>query len=175
MTTKDTIKSCLEQTFSQRGFAEPGVAELKKAAGVSLRTLYRYFPSKVAMVIGALNYRHVRYMEFLSDGEPLPGSESILHLLHRLDKWMQEYAPHGCLSVNALAAYPNNREIHNAVKRHKDETIQLMARRSGQRELALELFLIHEGVSAAWPLVGIQTIQAAKIAVLKLINGGNND
>lgn len=175
MTTKETIESCLEKIFSQRGFAEPGVAELKKAAGVSLRTLYRYFPSKMAMVIGALDYRHERYKAFLSDGEPLPGSESIVHLLHRLDKWMREYAPHGCLSVNALAAYPNNREVHDAVKRHKQETIQLMARRSGRQELALELFLIHEGVSAAWPLIGIQTIRAAEIAVLKLFNGGNHD
>ncbi len=174
MTTEDTIKFHLEQTFSQRGFAEPGVADLRKAAGVCLRTLYRYFPSKVAMVIGALDYRHTRYMDFLSDGEPPPGSESILHLLHRLDKWMQEYAPHGCLSVNALAAYPNNREILETVKRHKDETIQLMARRSGRKELSLELFLIHEGVSATRPLVGIQTIKAAKIAILKLFNGGNN-
>ena len=36
----DQIASSLEQAFSQHGFAEPSVAKLKIAAGVSLRTLY---------------------------------------------------------------------------------------------------------------------------------------
>lgn len=175
MTTKDQIASRLEQGFSLRGFAETGVAELKAIAGVSLRTLYRYFPSKEAMVIGALNYRHERYVEFLAESEPLQGRESIVRLFHRLADWMREHAPNGCLSVNAFAAYPSSPEIGEAVKRHKDEIVQLMARRSGETTIAWELFLIHEGASAAWPMVGEQAILAAEKAALKLIDGGKDD
>ncbi len=175
MTTKEQIASRLEQAFTLRGFNEPGVAELKAIAGVSLRTLYRYFPSKESMVIGALDYRHLRYLEFLSDGEPPPGRESIVHLFCRLADWMLENAPNGCLSVNAFAAYPSSLEIRDAVKRHKDEIVKLMARRSGWMALSWELFLLHEGVSAAWPLVGMQASQAAEKAVLKLIDGGKDD
>ncbi len=169
--TEETIKSRLEETFGKRGFALPGVAELKKAAGVSLRTLYRYFPSKEDMVIGALDYRHRRYTAFLAEGEPPPGKASILHLIRRLDDWMREFAPNGCLSVNALAAYPDHPAIHDTVKRHKDETLELITRRCGKEELGVELFLIHEGVSSAWPLMGRKTIEAAERAVDKIFEG----
>ncbi|BCR04474.1 hypothetical protein DESUT3_15430 [Desulfuromonas versatilis] len=175
MTTKEQIASRLEQAFSQRGFAEPGVAELKILAGVSLRTLYRYFPSKESMVIGALDYRHGRYLKFLAEDEPPPGRESIVHLFHRLADWMRQKAPHGCLSVNAFAAYPSSLAIRDAVKLHKDELVRLLARRSGREALGWELFLIHEGVSAAWPLVGMRASEAGETAVLKLIDGGIND
>ena len=173
--TQEQIASCLEQTFTQRGFAEPSVAELKGASGVSLRTLYRYFPSKAAMVIGALDFRHSRYLVFLGDGEPPPGKASMVHLFGRLADWMQTYAPNGCLSLNALAAHPGNIEVRETTKRHKDALIQMMARRSGQPALSNELFLLHEGASAAWPLVGMHAIQAAQSAALKLLNGGNHD
>lgn len=71
LTTKKQIASRLEQAFNTRGFAEPSVADLKEAAGVSLRTLYRYFPSKDAMVNWALDYRHARYLAFLAKDEPM--------------------------------------------------------------------------------------------------------
>ena len=99
--TKAQIVSRLEQTFNTRGFAEPSVVELQKAAGVSLRTLYRYYPSKEAMVIGALDYRHDRYLAFLAENEPPPGKASIIHLFGRLADWMTSNAPNGCLSLNA--------------------------------------------------------------------------
>lgn len=63
---KDQIAARLEALFSQQGFATPSVPEIKKASGVSMRTLYRHFPSKKAMVIGALNHRHARYLAFLA-------------------------------------------------------------------------------------------------------------
>ena len=165
----------MEQTFADQGFAKPGVAELKVSADVSLRTLYRYFPSKEAMVTGALDYRHSRYVAFLSEGEPQPGKDSILHFFHRLAGWMKLFAPNGCLYLSAMAAYPGNNAIRNSTKRHKNELIHMMSRRSGRPELAKELFLLHEGVSAAWPVVGVQTFKAAEKIALKIIDGGRDE
>ena len=173
--TKAQIASRLEQAFNTRGFAEPSVAELQKAAGVSLRTLYRYFPSKEAMVIGSLNYRHARYLAFLAENEPPPGRNSIVHLFARLADWMATHAPNGCMSLNALASHPGNRVVRDSTMRHKNELIQMMARRSGQPELSNELFLLHEGASAAWPIVGTQAILSAEAAALKLIDGGRDE
>ena len=62
---REQIAASLEVAFSQQGFAEPSVAQLKTACGVSLRTLYKHFPSKEAMIVGALEYRHQRYLDFL--------------------------------------------------------------------------------------------------------------
>ena len=64
---KEQIASGLENALSQQGFVEPSVSDLQNASGVSLRTLYRHFPSKEAMVIGALEHRHARYLDFLAD------------------------------------------------------------------------------------------------------------
>jgi AcrR family transcriptional regulator len=173
--TQTQIVSRLEQAFNTRGFAEPSVAELQKAAGVSLRTLYRYYPSKEAMVIGALDYRHARYLAFLAENEPPPGKASIIHLFGRLTDWMTSNAPNGCLSLNALASHPGNMAVRDSTLCHKNELIQMMARRSGQPALSNELFLLHEGASAAWPVVGIQAILSAEAAALKLIDGGHDE
>ncbi len=173
--TKEHIASRLEQVFTTRGFAEPGVAELQKAVGASLRTLYRYFPSKEAMVIGALHYRHDRYLSFLAENEPPPGIDSIIHLFGRLADWMTAYAPHGCLYLNALTSFPGNAGVRDATEQYKHELIQLMADRSGQKSLANELFLLHEGASAAWPVIGMQAIHSAKSVAVKILNGGNNE
>lgn len=174
-TTRTEIQARLEEIFSKKGFVEPGVAELQKAAGVSLRTLYRYFPSKMDMVVGALEYRHTRYLDFLAIDEPEPGSASILHLLKRLRKWMETFSPNGCLSVRALSAYPHTPEVINTVERHKQETILIMGKRSGRPDLAMELFLLHEGVSASWALAGEKSVEAAELVVLKLLRGVNHD
>jgi AcrR family transcriptional regulator len=173
--TKEQIAYSLEQTFNARGFAEPSVAELQKAVGTSLRTLYRYFPSKEAMVIGALHYRHDRYFSFLAENEPPPGKDSIIHLFGRLADWMNTYASNGCLYLNALTSFPGNREVRDVTEQYKIELIQIMARRSGQRGLATELFLLHEGVSAAWPIIGMQAIHSAVSVAVKIINGGSNE
>ena len=169
----DQIASRLEQAFSQHGFAEPSVAKLKIAAGVSLRTLYRHYPSKESMVIGALQHRHSRYLRFLADGEPDPGKESIAHLFLRLTAWMKKDAPNGCMSMSALVAFPRNSLIHDLVKHHKEEMVEVMARRSGREDLARELLLIHEGASATWPLLGMQAIHSAEKTTLLLICGEN--
>ncbi len=169
--THDQIASRLEQAFSKEGFAVPSVAKLKQAAGVSLRTLYRYFPSKEAMVIGALQHRHARYLAFLTEGEPLSGENSIRHLFHRLSLWMEQFAPNGCMSMNAFVAFPNNTFIQALVTSHKQEMAATLARRSGCEGIADELLIIHEGASAAWPILGKQAINYAEKAALQLIQG----
>ena len=40
------LASKLEQAFALYGFAEPNVAKLKGYTGTTLKTLYKYFPSK---------------------------------------------------------------------------------------------------------------------------------
>ena len=53
-TRKEKIAGDLDRQFAEMGFAEQGVEALRAGADVSLRTLYKYFPSREAMVVGAL-------------------------------------------------------------------------------------------------------------------------
>jgi len=70
---------------------------------------------------------------------------------------------------------PGNLEVRESTKRYKKELIQMTAYRSRQPALSNELFLLHEGASAALPVVGMQAIQSAEAAALKLIDGGGDE
>lgn len=166
---KQQIAARLEQAFSLYGFAEPSVAQLKTASEVSLRTLYKHYPSKEAMIIGALTYRHQRYLDFLQQDSPAAGIEAINHIFTQLKQWMQQYAPHGCMSMNAIAAFPDNAEIILAVKQHKQDVRQFLAQQSLRSDLATQLFLLHEGISSAWPLLGEEAIVSAHQTVKQLM------
>lgn len=85
--------------------------------------------SKEAMNVGALKYHH-RYLSFLLHESPSVGVESVLYIFDRLEQWMKEYAPYGCLSMNAMAAFPDNSLIGKAVKQHKKEVQQFLGLQS---------------------------------------------
>lgn len=166
---KENIAAALEAAFSQHGFAEPSVSKLQKLSGVSLRTLYKHYPSKQSMIIAALEYRHDRYINFLLDGSPAPSGDAVLHIFSQLALWMEQYAPNGCLSVNALSAFPEDENIRNAVQTHKNEVIKLLGEQCLNPSLASKLFLLHEGVSCAWPVIGDEAVSSAKQSIVNLI------
>jgi len=168
----DDIAARLEETFAARGFAEPGVDALRQAAGVSLRTLYKYFPSREAMVLGALEHRHRTYLAALVAELPAgPGDAPIHHLVERLGAWMADRSPRGCLFVQALAAHPASGTIRAAVVRHKGETRAVIAEcvrrarpglddEAGAR-LTDSLLIVHEGQTALSASLGAEAATAA--------------
>ncbi|MPW37832.1 TetR/AcrR family transcriptional regulator [Vibrio sp. B1Z05] len=167
---KEQIAASLEREFSEFGFAEPSVAQLKVACGVSLRTLYKHYPSKEEMIVGALQHRHQRYLAFLLADVPETGIHSLKHIFTKLGVWMKEYAPHGCMSMNALAAFPENDFIYQAVKSHKKDVQRFLGEQSVRPDLSTQLFLLHEGVSSAWPVIGEQALDAAQHTIIKLLS-----
>lgn len=167
---KQQIAASLELAFSQYGFAQPNVDKLKTACNISLRTLYKHYPSKEAMVIAALEYRHQRYLAYLDSELPTDVEESLFMIFGRLEVWMAKNAPHGCLSMNAIAAFPDNLMINKVVKEHKEEVRQFLARKSQRIDLANPLFLLHEGISSAWPILGAEGVTSAKTALFALMN-----
>lgn len=159
---KIQIAANLEQAFSQLGFAEPSVAQLKVACNVSLRTLYKHYPSKEAMIVAALQYRHQRYLSCLADEASTTGKESVLFIFTQLEQWMKQSAPNGCMSMNAITAFPDNQDIISVVTSHKEQVRQHLSTVSLRPDLASALFLLHEGVSVTWPLIGPESVISAK-------------
>lgn len=166
---KEHIAENLEQTFSDFGFVEPNITQLKNACGVSLRTLYKYYPSKEEMIVAALEHRHQRYLEFLLDNSPKDGADAIAHIFNRLQEWMKSYAPNGCMSSNAIAAFPEHDVITQVVRDHKESVREFLGKQSLCENLASELFLLHEGAACAWPVLGSKSIDAAQLAALKIL------
>ncbi|MEH6445194.1 MAG: TetR/AcrR family transcriptional regulator [Oceanospirillaceae bacterium] len=167
---KEQIAASLEQKFSISGFAEPSVAQLKAACNVSLRTLYKHYPSKEDMIVGALQYRHQRYLTFLLANSPEAGLSSVQHIFNMLGKWMTEYAPTGCMSMNALAAFPENDVIYQTIQAHKKDVRYFLGKQSLRTDLATQLFLLHEGVSSAWPVLQAEALHCAQLTILQLLS-----
>jgi AcrR family transcriptional regulator len=166
--TAQQISARLESCFAHSGFAEPGVDAVREAAGVSLRTLYKYFPSREDMVVGALDHRHRRYLDGLTEGVPDgPGPAPIHHMIERVAAWMTDEASTGCLFLSALAAHPGSAAIQAAVARHKAETRAVLAEFAQRAAPALSearrgaiadaLFVMHEGQVAASATCGAES------------------
>lgn len=169
MDKKMELASRLEDAFSFYGFAEPNVATLKTHTQTTLKTLYKYFPSKEDMIVAALDNRHNRYISFLEKDCPTHLEDALGHIFQRLAHWLENYAPRGCLSLQALASYPNNKQIAQAVNSHKQEVRKWFESRLGDESLAERVFLIHEGMSGAWPTLGHCALDAAKANLSALL------
>lgn len=149
--TKSRIARNLDAQFAEMGFAAPGVDALRSGADVSLRTLYKYFPSREAMVVGALEYRNEIYLDWISGG-PDAGQDHILHVFERLGAWLEKGANNGCLFLNALAAHPDVPGVREMAETHKNcvrdmfaDRLRHVAPETDIDDLAEVLLTIHEG------------------------------
>lgn len=156
------ISAGLESAFASRGFAEPSVEDLRDAAGVSLRTLYKYTPSRAEMVLAALENRHQRYLTRVFDGLPEEPGEALAAILSRVGIWMATETSHGCLFHAAVAADPGSLPLRQLLERHKGEVAERAAAATGLVGAETELLVIIEGLTQAWPLCGEATVDAAQ-------------
>ena len=156
------IAAGLEKAFAQRGFAEPSVETLRDAAGVSLRTLYKYTPSREEMVHAALEHRHRRYIAQVFHDLPEDRDLALSAVIDRVAAWMAREASHGCLFHAAVAAAPQDRRLRALLKRHKAEVAERAAAAIGRPDRGVELTIILEGLTQSWPLCGDAAVASAK-------------
>ncbi|WP_236549749.1 TetR/AcrR family transcriptional regulator [Profundibacterium mesophilum] len=156
------IAAGLERAFAARGFAEPSVEDLRDAAGVSLRTLYKYMPSRADMVLAALEHRHARYLAHLFDRLP-DGPEAALDaLLERVGTWLATETAHGCLFHGAVAADPGSVPLREVLSRHKAEVAHRAGEATGLAGREIELLVLMEGLTQAWSLHTDAAVISAK-------------
>ena len=160
--TRTRIAAGLERAFADNGFAEPSVEDLRDAAGVSLRTLYKYMPSRDEMVLAALEHRHRRYMEHVFGGLPEDEDLALSAIIDRIAAWMVREASHGCLFHSAVAAAPHDVRLRSLLQRHKAEVAECAARASGHPDSEVDLTLIFEGLTQSWALNKDAAVASAK-------------
>ncbi|WP_343562842.1 TetR/AcrR family transcriptional regulator [Kiloniella sp. b19] len=173
--TKQQIAKKLYYLFIGTGFATQGVEALRAEADVSLRTLYKYYPSREAMIIGALEYREGLYWDWIEEG-PENGVDHLLYPLVRLGDWLEQVGNTGCLFMNALSTYPESEAIRKAVEAHKERLRNVFVRRLETvapdcevGALADRLFLLHEGLTDVARLRGVQTSTAAALEAARAL------
>lgn len=163
---RERLVERLERTFAERGVAEPSVATLRAAAGVSLRTLYRHFPSREEMVLAALEHRHSRYLSVLFDD--LPAHGAIDAVLERVAAWMESEARLGCMFHNAVAASPQDPALEALRVQHQHEVAARMATAAGLEGQAGAFLVIHEGLIHAAAYDRERALAASKALVAAL-------
>lgn len=156
------IDAGLERAFATYGFAEPNIETLRKATGVSLRTLYKYIPSRDDMVLRALEYRHRRYMAHVFSETAKASSMPLGSIVDRVAQWMQAETTHGCLFHAAVASAPQDEKLRALLNRHKAEMSERAASISGLQGRESEISVIIEGLMQSWPLRGPESVRAAK-------------
>ncbi|MGF1554005.1 MAG: TetR/AcrR family transcriptional regulator [Paracoccaceae bacterium] len=166
---RDEIAARLETAFAARGMSEPGVAALREASGVSLRTLYRHFPSREAMVEAALERRHARYLAHLFDGLPTEPVAALDAAVERVGAWMAGVGAQGCLFHAAVAADPDNEALRALRARHKREVAERLAAALGRPAATAGVMVLHEGLVHAYAIDGAAALDAARVLGRELI------
>ncbi|WP_068409458.1 TetR/AcrR family transcriptional regulator [Labrenzia sp. OB1] len=167
------IAAGLERAFAAHGFSAPNIEALRDAAQVSLRTLYKYYPSRNDMVLAALEFRHERYLEKIFSGLPAAPREALFEVIRRVGQWMESEASHGCLFHSAVAAAPENGALRHLLQRHKQEFAQRLAAAAKRPENEKELLLICEGLMQLWPLYRNEACESAlQLAAALLADDG---
>ncbi|MGU9812405.1 MULTISPECIES: TetR/AcrR family transcriptional regulator [unclassified Pseudomonas] len=100
--TRDIILDVTEKLIYRHGIAATGMDLLVKTAGVSRKSIYRYFANKDELVIAALHRRDERWMHWLrSEVERSEGSgERLLALFDALKTWFGSADFRGCAFIN---------------------------------------------------------------------------
>ncbi len=167
--TQKKIATGLEKAFAQNGFTELGVDQLRDSAQVSLRTLYKYCPSKEDMIIMALENRHTRYLSYMFEDLPENTENVSKVIFDRVETWMLENVSQGCLFHSAVASYPHSEPIRKVMEQHKKEVADKMAETTNLLERRDHLLLIHEGVVQSWPILGSKAVMTAKCLLSYLL------
>lgn len=120
---REKILLSAHELFYLNGIRATGIDKIIAHASVTKVTFYRHFPSKNALILAYLDYRHVRWIQWFSgqlqrhSANGLPPADA---LVATLDSWWQSPDFRGCAFLNATAeigeALP---EVERLTREHK--------------------------------------------------------
>jgi AcrR family transcriptional regulator len=150
--------------FYEQGINATGMEAIAEAAGVTKKTIYDRFGSKDALVEAYLRARAGRWHAWLLgelDRAPADPANRLLATFDALGGWLRRDKRRGCGFVNARAELTDPRNPgHRVAEAEKAWMLDLMtglARRTGARaprELARQLFMLHEGAIVSFTMTG---------------------
>ncbi len=178
MTIAERIVASSLELFYRHGYHASGVDLLSQEAGVTKKTLYRYYPSKEYLIDAALTLRHRQFMaRMFNFVEAAPVKQRPLAYIDFIAGWVKEDDFHGCAFINATAEYAGPEEPpHVQASAHKQEirgylTEICVAAGTRQPEtVAMQLFLLGEGLIVASQVQGHEDslVEAARAAARAL-------
>lgn len=154
---KDIIVETAFRLFKMNGFYATGVDLIMAEAGVSKRTLYKYFRTKNALIVAVLDFYRASYHEHMNTllDDNRTAIDNILAIFDDAKSWFDDTNFHGCLAVNAMGEFSGkDQSIEDACMRFKQWEIGVLQKLSKEistdnaDELAYKLFALLEGMSS---------------------------
>jgi AcrR family transcriptional regulator len=158
---RSQIVDAADELYYTRGIGQVGMDAVRDAAGVSLRALYKEFPSKEDLIVAVLGKRHEMWTSGVEGKVAGIASrrERLLAVYDYLADWFGEADFRGCGFINAFgelgAASPR---VAEAVRQHKvsfQQYVDAMVREAGgPASLAPQLAVLAEGAQTTAAIAG---------------------
>ncbi|MFI9050736.1 TetR/AcrR family transcriptional regulator [Streptomyces sp. NPDC053427] len=157
------ILDAAEKLFYDRGIQAVGMDELRTAAGVSLKRLYRCFPSKDDLVAAYLECRDMRWRTALAAhvGEHAAPEDRLSAVFDWLHAWFAAPDFRGCAFINSFGELgATSGAVASAGRQHKEALLDYLtglARDLGAPEpdaLGVQLTLLVDGAITMAALSG---------------------
>lgn len=160
----ESIISCAQELFYARGFHAVGMDEICVAAGVSLKKLYKNFPSKDAVVLAVITRWHEQWSAALEQriaAAPQPVGR-LLAVYDFLAEWFETDNFRGCGFINAFGELGGiSVTVADLTYRHKksfqDCMDKLVEQAGAPAYLAAQLSILAEGAQTTAAIAGDST------------------
>ena len=163
---KDIIEAA-ERLFYDNGFHATSTDRICREAGVSTRTLYRYFPSREQLTEAVMQARQQRFFADLR----APDDPLAIHTLFTvLGDWMEAHGTGGCFFLKAWGEYAQESVRLSALA--LDFRYQLRTYITDcvhDAALADAIWMLFEGAITSALIVGAQAAQRAGDAAALLM------
>lgn len=166
---RERIVQAADQLFYGQGIGNVGMDAVRDAAGVSLKTIYRQFPSKEQLVLGVLAHRHALWTSGIDHAVAQAGSprERLLAVYDFLATWFDQDDFRGCGFINAFGELgATSTAVAEAVREHKLSfqayVDRLVADAGAPASLGPQLAILAEGAQTTAAILG--TTEPAAVA-----------
>jgi AcrR family transcriptional regulator len=176
------VLAAADRLYYTLGIQVVGMDALRAEAGVSLKRLYRLFPSKESIVEQVLLARHERWNALVQNATDVTDPrQRLLGIYDMLARWFDEDDFRGCVFINSFgelgATAPRVAEI---VRTHKAEfqarLADIVAEVGAPASLAPQLAILAEGAQTTAAIAGTndaarQAREAAEVLIDAAITG----
>ncbi|WZH37344.1 MAG: TetR/AcrR family transcriptional regulator [Microbacterium enclense] len=158
---RDRIVDAADALYYGRGIGQVGMDAVRDAAGVSLRALYKEFPSKDDLIVAVLDKRHRMWTDGVTAAvERIDDPrDRLLAVYDYLAGWFDDADFRGCGFINAFGELgAANAEVARVVRAHKVDfqryVEQLVFAAGGPAHLAPQLAILAEGAQTTAAIAG---------------------
>jgi AcrR family transcriptional regulator len=177
---RESILETANRLFEMNGFHATGVDRLASEAGVTKRTLYKYFGSKEGLIEAVLRTHHTKMMEQTRSkifSIQAQGDAQLMACFELYREWFAHPTFSGCIFVKTINEFSNCASKLSSIARESKQAIyQLLVELSeiagakDPRRLADQLQLLLEGsITLAQSGRGPEIIDTAKLMAKDLI------